>query len=91
MESDFTVRLNCVIITHLLNKVCQALIEAVVDKREKVPALMILALKQQGNRQLFQAVDIVLEVDERKGGNYFRWVVRRGLFQDATSVPTVTW
>ena len=52
---------------------------------------MILALKQQGNRQLFQAVDIVLEIDERKGGNYFRWVVRRGLFQDATSVPTVTW
>ena len=67
-----------------------------MDKRQKVPALMILALKQQGNRQLFQAVkstinlDIVLEADERKGGNYFRWVVRRGLFQDVTSVLTVT-
>lgn len=57
---------------------------------------MILALKQEGNRQLFQAVkstinlDIVLEADESKGGNYFRWVVRRGLFQDVTSVLTVT-
>ena len=57
---------------------------------------MILALKQQGNRQLFQAVkstinlDIVLEADESKGGNYFRWVVMRGLFQDVTSVLTVT-
>ena len=51
-------------------------------------------LKQPANRQLFQAVksainlDIILEVDERKGENYFRWVVRRGLFQDVTSVLT---
>lgn len=53
---------------------------------------MILVLKQQVNKQLFQAVksninqDHVLAGDDSKGENYFQEVVRKGLLQDVTSV-----